>query len=195
MPITIAKTAKLCDIGGMDNSEQIKNLAFVNGQNLYMGTAKREVDPWKIDLARFRVYLKQKYDVDRAYYYLGYVNEEYQDLYEEIQKADFVLVFKKHSLAMAGLKKGNVDSDIIFSIMKRLYKKEDFEKIVLVSGDGDYKNLVDFLIEENRFEKILFPNRQFASSLYKRLGSEYFDNLENVKNKIETQKEKGSLGS
>ena len=28
------------------------NYAFIDGQNLYMGTAKREVDPWKVDLAR-----------------------------------------------------------------------------------------------------------------------------------------------
>ena len=48
--------------------------------------------------------------------------------------------------AMMGKKKGNVDSDIIFSIMKKIYKKELFDKIVLVSGDGDYKMLVDFFI-------------------------------------------------
>lgn len=87
---------------------------------------------------------------------------------------------------MLGVKKGNVDSDIIFHIMKLLYKKEDFDKIILVSGDGDYKMLVDFLIEEDRFKKILFPNKTFASSLYKKLGSEYFDYLsnENIKKKI-----------
>jgi len=30
---------------------------------------------------------------------------------------------------MLGKKKGNVDSDIIFAIMKKLYKKEPFDKI------------------------------------------------------------------
>lgn len=70
--------------------------------------------------------------------------------------------------------------------MKKLYKAEDFTKIVLVSGDGDYKLLVDFLIEENRFKKILFPDRKYASSLYKKLGAEFFDYLENpdIKEKI-----------
>ena len=174
-----------------------KNYAFVDGQNLYMGTARREVGPWKINLARFRIYLEQKYSVAKAYYFLGYVQEENQELYKEIQNAGFVLIFRQHNPAMLGTKKGNVDSDIIFHIMKKLYKKEDFDKIILGSGDGDYKLLVDFLIEENRFEKILFPNRKFASSLYKELGSGYFDYLENkdIKSKIGVQKEKGSLGS
>jgi len=55
---------------------------------------------------------------------LGYVQVANQDLYEEIQKAGFVLIFREHNTAMIGKKKGNVDSDIIFQIMKKLYKKE-----------------------------------------------------------------------
>lgn len=173
-----------------------KNLAFIDGQNLYMGTAKRVKDPWRINLKRFRTYLQEKYQVETAYYFLGFVQEANQDLYEEVQSSGFVLVFREHNAAMVGKKKGNVDSDIIFHVMKKLYKKEDFHKIVLVSGDGDYKMLVDFLIEENRFAKILFPDKHFASSLYKKLGSQYFDYLESpaVRNKI-GKKEKGSLGN
>ena len=181
----------------MDRENKNKNYAFIDGQNLYMGTAKREADPWKIDLVRLRAYLEQKYGVAKAYYFLGFVQEKNQELYEEIQNAGFVLIFREHNPAMIGKKKGNVDSDIIFHIMKKMYKKEDFGKIILVSGDGDYKLLVDFLIEENRLEKILFPNKKFASSLYKKLGSEYFDYLDgkDVKDKIKIKKEKGSLGS
>jgi uncharacterized LabA/DUF88 family protein len=99
---------------------------------------------------------------------------------------------------MIGKKKGNVDADIIFEIMQKLYKKEKFEKVVLVSGDGDYKKLVDFLIEENKFHKILFPNRKFRSSLYKELGNEYLVYLDDtgVKKKIErTKKERSALGN
>ncbi len=181
----------------MTNNEQVKNLAFLDGQNLHMGTAKREINPWSIDLMRFRVYLAEKYNVVKAFYHLGYLQDSSraQEIYERIQNAGFILVFRQHGEAMIGNKKGNVDSDIIFSVMKRLYKKEDFEKIILVSGDGDYKSLVDFLIEENKFEKMLFPNKKFASSLYKKLGSRYFDYLENIKDKIGVKKEKGSLGS
>lgn len=169
----------------------MKNIAYMDGQNFYMGTAKS--DPvWHVDLKRFRVFLREKYRVEVAYYYLGVVQEglAYERLYEEIQIAGFVLVFRQHTAAMVGTKKGNVDSDIIFSIMKRLYLREEFDKIVLVSGDGDYKPLVDFLIEQERFEKILFPNKRFASSLYKNIGAPYFASLaeEDTKRKIEAMK-------
>ncbi|MBI2120650.1 MAG: NYN domain-containing protein [Parcubacteria group bacterium] len=168
----------------------MKNIAFIDGQNLYMGTAKRETDPWKVDLARFRVYLEQKYHATKAYYFLGYVQDTNQDLYEAIQNAGFILIFRQHNPAMMGTKKGNVDSDIIFHAMKKLYKKEDFEKIILVSGDGDYKLLVDFLIEEDRFAKILFPIRKYRSSLYKKLSNKFFMYLDDpeIRNKIGKKK-------
>jgi uncharacterized LabA/DUF88 family protein len=165
----------------------MKNIAYIDGQNLFMGTTKREPQ-WSVDLERFRVYLQEKYNVDKAYYFLGYVQEgnKIEELYEEIQSAGFILVFRQHNSAMIGQKKGNVDSDIIFSIMKKMYNKEDFNKVVLVSGDGDYKMLVDFLLEEVKLGKILFPKQQFASSLYKAIESKYFADLsdEGVRKKI-----------
>lgn len=172
------------------------NIAYIDGQNLYMGTSKSE-PRWSVNLLKFRRYLLQKYKVSKAFYYLGYVQEgeNTEKLYESIQSAGFILVFRQHNSAMLGKKKGNVDSDIIFSAMKRLLTDNDFEKIVLVSGDGDYKMLVDFLIEQDRFEKILFPNKKFSSSLYKSISSNYFASLDDkdVRRKIENKK--GSLGN
>lgn len=159
------------------------NLAFIDGQNLYRGTTL--TDPkWKVDLFKFRKYLANKYDIQKAYYFLGFLDEENQGLYDKIQEAGFIVKFREHNSAMIGKKKGNVDSDIIFDIMKRIYKQDFFDKIVLVSGDGDYKMLVDFLIEENKFKKILFPNKSFASSLYKKITRVYFDYLINIKHII-----------
>lgn len=169
------------------------NIAYIDGQNLHMGTAKSE-PVWHINLKRLRIYLEQKYGVGKAYYYLGYVQEGsgIEKLYETIQEAGFVLVFRQHNSSMIGKKKGNVDSDIIFSVMKRLYQKEKFDKVVLISGDGDYKMLVDFLIEQGKFEKILFPNRKYSSSLYKSLSSKYFAYLDDkdVQRKIEAKKKR-----
>lgn len=165
------------------------NQAFIDGQNLYLGTTKCS-SAWKIDLYKFRIFLKEKYHANEAYYFLGYINEKEEKLYTQIQKAGFILLFREHNSTMAGKKKGNVDTDIVFSIMEKLYKKEKFDKIILISGDGDYKKLINFLIEEKKLEKILFPNKKYASSLYKKIGSEYFDYLDGpgIKNKIELKK-------
>ncbi|MDR1292190.1 MAG: NYN domain-containing protein [Clostridiales Family XIII bacterium] len=164
----------------------MNNQAFIDAQNMFLG-AKVSDPTWKIDLKRFRVYLKMKYHVEEAYYFLGSYNSDYEDMYISIQKSGYILVFREHSQKMIGKKKGNVDTDIVFSIMRKLYKRENFNSVVLVSGDGDYYRMVKFLIEENRFAKLLMPNKKFASSLYKTLPDRYKDYLDasDVKKKIE----------
>jgi hypothetical protein len=44
-----------------------RNIAFIDGQNLHLGTAHEN---WKIDFARFRVYLREKFHTDEAYIFL-----------------------------------------------------------------------------------------------------------------------------
>ncbi len=155
----------------------MKNIAFIDGQNLHLGSRSATV-PWEVDLARLNIYLREKYHVHEAYYYLGFVDKKNEEIYDAIQKAGYILRFREHVYEMVGKKKGNVDTDIVFAIMKKLYLRESFDKLLLVTGDGDYKKLVDFLIEINKFEKILFPNRRFASSLYKSISRKYFSCLD-----------------
>ena len=86
-------------------------------------------------------------------------------------------------------KKWNIDSDLIFHIMKKIIiEPEKFDKIVLVSGDWDFKILVDFLIEQNKFKKVIFPSKKYASSLYKEISRKYFDFIINIKPKIKYKK-------
>jgi uncharacterized LabA/DUF88 family protein len=166
------------------NMTKENNYAFIDGQNLHLGT--RECG-WSVEHKKLRTYLRDKYDVSEAYYFLGFISEDQQELYSQLQRAGFILIFREHSSAMLGRKKGNVDSDIVFEVMKNVADKKKFDKIVLVSGDGDYIKLVDYLIKKGLFKKILFPNKKFASSLYTKYGSEYYDYLENpdVRDKIQ----------
>jgi uncharacterized LabA/DUF88 family protein len=168
----------------------MSNSAYIDGQNLNFGT---KANGWKVDLVRFRVYLREKYKVSTAYYHLGYVSEDLQDMYTGIQSAGFILVFKEHSSTLKGKKKGNVDTDVVFAMMKELIEaKEASTKIVLVSGDGDYKKVVDYLIKKDRFLKILFPNTKARSSLYNKIGGEKFDFLDrsDIRSIIEYKKRK-----
>jgi uncharacterized LabA/DUF88 family protein len=173
---------KMLKSHSMDKPKE-SNIAFIDGQNLHLGTKE---SGWAIDHARFRIYLNKKYNITEAYYFLGFVSRDEQDLYDNLKNAGFILSFKEHTSNLKGLKKGNVDSDIVFGIMRKLVDDEPFDKVFIVSGDGDYKKLVDYLVKKEKFGKMLFPNEEFASSLYKSLGGEYYDFLENkdVKTKI-----------
>jgi uncharacterized LabA/DUF88 family protein len=161
----------------------MKNIAFIDGQNLYLGMK------YHLDNERFRIYLKEKYNVKYAYYFLGYIDENMQSLYNNLQKSNFILVFRHHNSNLKGKKKGNVDTDIVFEMMKSLIE-EDFEKIILVSGDGDYKKVVDYLIKKKKFEKIIFPNKKKASSLYKGLGDQFWLDLNRKDFKVKLEHKK-----
>lgn len=155
------------------------NQAFIDGQNLYFNTVNAE-RPWIVDLTKLRVYLREKYGVDRAYYFLGIAMDDHQTLYRAIQEAGFILIFRKHTSGMAGHKKGNVDTDIVFAIMQKMVEQDEFDKVVLVSGDGDYYRMVEYLIKKGRFAKLLSPNRRSTSSLYRSFTPRYVDFLDNI---------------
>lgn len=164
----------------------MENMVFIDGQNLHISTTKA-VKPWSIDLVRFKIYLNKKYSAGTIYYFMGYKLESNTYLYKQIEGSGFKIIFKEQSNKSLSFKKGNVDTDLVFEVMKMVYKSLVSCGIIIVSGDGDYKKLVDFLIEEGKFTKIMFPNREYRSSLYKGLGNRHFLYLddEDVKNKIQ----------
>jgi len=162
------------------------NQAFIDGQNLNIGTTRDAEKPWQVDLRKFRIYLREKYGVELAYYFIGAFDPRYQGLYSRLQAYGYILVFREHVGSVLSHKKGNVDTDIVFEIMKKVHEDEDLDKVVLVSGDGDYWRMVDYLISIGRFEKLLAPNHKAISSLYKRTPDRFRDYLDNpsVKRKI-----------
>ena len=79
------------------------NSAFVDGQNVNIGIQEQG---WKLDWKKFRIYLREKYAVKTAYLFLGFL-EQHQDLYNALQKAGFVIVFKEALIYKDGKIKGN----------------------------------------------------------------------------------------
>jgi uncharacterized LabA/DUF88 family protein len=166
------------------------NQAFIDGQNLYMNT---HAHGWTVDLVRFRVYLHDKYRVDKAYYFMGVYDGKNQQMYDSIQSAGYVLVFREHAGSQVSKKKGNVDTDVVFYMMRAVADKEKFDQVLLISGDGDYWRVVDYLIGKKKFAKLLAPNKKSISSLYKRIPDSFRDFLDSshIKSKIE-YKNKGN---
>ena len=158
------------------------NYAFIDWQNLHLWVI---ADWWDIDLSRFMIYLKNKYHITKAFYYIGFQDTKNNILYNDIQNAWFTLVFKQQTVQALSNKKWNVDSDMIFWVMKCLIKEPtQFENVLLVTWDWDFKILVDFLIQEWRFAKILLPNKRWSSNLLRKMPGVYRNFLLNIKHKI-----------
>ena len=82
------------------------NYAFIDSQNLNLGVKSLG---WNLDYNRFRIYLKEKYKVEIAYLFIGYIPQN-QDLYDSLQKAGYVLKFKqfKINFFLSGILKSSI---------------------------------------------------------------------------------------
>ena len=70
--------------------KKLNNYAFIDGQNLYL--AIQELG-WKLDYKKFRIYLREKYAIEKAYMFMGFLPAN-QELYNFLQTVGFVLIFK-----------------------------------------------------------------------------------------------------
>lgn len=151
--------------------------AFIDSQNLNVGVQNLG---WKMNWQKFRKFLADKYGVTKAYMFIGYV-PEFEDMYMSLHEAGYSVVLKPtYDMTRPRVEveekpksdtpeekratKGNIDADLVLWAMKEL---PHYDKAVLVSGDGDFYVLVEYLVQEGKLLKLLAPNRHY-SSLYNR---------------------------
>ena len=106
----------------MDKKE-LNNFAYIDGANLHNGIAGFG---WKLDYARFRVWLTEKYKVKNAYIFIGLI-PKYKKLYQYLQESGFILVFKEVVYDGDGKPKGNCDADLVLQVVCDAYENK-FEK-------------------------------------------------------------------
>lgn len=162
------------------------NFAYIDNQNLYMATHKAD-EPWEVDMRKLRKFLHDRYNVVRAYLFMGAFDLKYQERYLAFQDCGYLTVFREHGIELKGKKKGNVDVDVVFEMMRDNFTSVQMEKAILISGDGDYFRTVEYLIGMQKFDRVLLPSHKNASSLYKRLSNAHFAYLdtERVRSAIE----------
>jgi hypothetical protein len=68
----------------------MSNYAFIDSQNLYLGIKNLG---WKLDYKRFRVYLKDKYNIEQAYLFIGFAHGN-ENLYMQLQLYGYICIFK-----------------------------------------------------------------------------------------------------
>lgn len=146
---------------------KLNNFAYIDGANLYNGIIDSS---WRLDYARFRIWLAEKYKVKTAYIFIGLI-PKYKDLYKYLQESGFTLVFKEVVYDGEGNPKGNCDADLVLQVAQDTYENK-FKQAVLISSDGDYASLVKFLNERGKLRIILSPhNKNKCSILLKRINA------------------------
>jgi uncharacterized LabA/DUF88 family protein len=138
------------------------NYAFIDSQNLNLSVKQQG---WTLDFGRFRKYLEDKYKITKAFLFIGYVPQN-QSLYINLQKDGYILVFKPTLTLPDGRVKGNVDAELVLHAM---IEYRNYDKAPIVTGDGDFYCLVEYLLKNNRLLNLMIPDRRSYSSLFRKL--------------------------
>jgi uncharacterized LabA/DUF88 family protein len=134
------------------------NYAFIDCQNLWANKDKS----WNLDWSKFRSWLQSDCGVQRAYLFIGFING-YQKMYQQMQEAGFILIFKPIQ-ENNGRVSCNIDTEMVLQTM---IQYNNFNKAVIISGDGDFTCLVDHLRVNNKLEKLILPDNSYSLSLEK----------------------------
>ena len=144
----------------MSAKNEFNNYAFIDGENLYKSIRSQG---WKLDYYKFRIYLKEKYSVSRAFLFIGYIKEK-KVLYKSLKKSGFELVYKPTIKKGDGETKGNVDAELV---LKTMIELNNFNKAIIITGDGDFCCLVKYLIEIKKLKILMIPDRINYSALFR----------------------------
>ena len=168
--------------------KQQNNFAFIDSQNLNL--AIRALG-WRLDYKKFRVYLAEKYAVSKAFLFIGYVDGN-NTLYAHLQEAGFICIFKPTLTYKDGTTKGNCDAELVLHAM---IEYKNYDKAVIVTGDGDFYCLVKYWLQEDKLERVLVPNFFKYSALLKRFGQKQLSFMNDLRQKLEYKNKKDPLGT
>lgn len=169
-------------------TRKANNYAFIDSQNLNLSI--RELG-WKLDFKRLRRYLADKYDITKAFLFIGFV-EGNNDLYAYLQDAGFICIFKPTLKYKDGTTKGNCDAEMVLHAM---IEYPNYSKALIITGDGDFYCLVKYLIEKDKLEALLIPNSLKYSALLKfKMFRPYVRFMNDLRKKLEYKKEKTPEG-
>lgn len=160
------------------------NFAFIDSQNLNLGIQK---NGWKMDWRKLRAYLRKEHNVQQAYMFIGYM-QEHEAMYEQLHEAGYLIVLKPTVGMHAGSDeatkkptiKGNIDAELVLYAMKEL---PNYQQAVIISGDGDFYCLAEYLAAKKRLKHIMTPNRFYSTLL--RPYEDQIVRLDKLKSKLQ----------
>lgn len=155
----------------------MENYAFIDGNNIYLGI--KELG-WELDYRRFRIYLNDKYNVTKAFYFIGFI-EDNRDLYKYLESCGYIMIYKQVIKDGRGSFKGNCDAELVLHAM---VEYQNYDQAVIVTSDGDFACLLSYLNKNKKLKTVLAPEKEKCSILIKKEVPNNIAFLEDLKRKI-----------
>ncbi len=139
---------------------------YIDGNNLYR--AAKELG-FAINYKKFRGWLRQKYNPKNVFLFIGLIPNR-TSFYQYLQESGFILIFKQ-TISVEGSIKGNCDAELVLKVVSDFYTKNT-HSFILITGDGDFGCLVEFLQENKVLDRVLVPDKKKCSFLIRNKNCE-----------------------
>ena len=153
------------------NAQGEKIHAFIDSQNLNLSVRKDIIrqgkvvyNGWPLDFKKFYRYIRDKYKTDEVFLFIGRKSGN-EKLYSFLEGVGYNVIYKpcvEYNDGGETKNKGNVDAELVLHTMIEF---PNYQKAIIVSGDGDYFCLIEYLERMGKLFKIFIPNKTSFSSL------------------------------
>jgi uncharacterized LabA/DUF88 family protein len=149
----------------MNENPDTKIIAYIDGANLDKGIYRLG---WNLDYERFLIWLRDRHGVSKALFFSGRIGNM-SCFYDELEKYGYILVLRETVRVYGGKIKGNCDTEMVLRVAIDAFEGS-LDQAVIISGDGDFACLVDFLKDRSKIKTVIAPHSDRCSILLKRTG-------------------------
>lgn len=144
--------------------------AFIDASNIIYGARS---EGWFIDQKKLFIYLKNKFQISKAFFYYGKDSKDpkKEAFLKKLEQFGYILRVKE--IKRFGKRiKANCDVDLT---MDMLIKIEEYNKAIVLTGDGDFAPLFIYLISKKKQIIIISSPKRTAKEIRRIAGENHID--------------------
>lgn len=146
----------------------MRTYAFIDASNIIYGA---RTEGWLIDQKKLFNYLKTKFKTSKTFFYFGKDDNNPKQLgfLKKLESFGFILKVKQIK-RFGNRQKANCDVDLTLDMV---LLKEKYDRAIVLTGDGDFLPLFEYLKKEKKEIAILAFPKSTARELKKFAGGNF----------------------
>ena len=164
-----------------------KSYAFIDASNIIYGARE---EGWLINQKKLIKYLKSKFSISKAFFYYGKdsKNKKKVEFLKKLKQFGYILRVKEIK-RFGKRSKANCDVDLTMDMLLLI---NEYKKAIVLTGDGDFAPLFEYLISKKKEIIIISSPKRTARELKKIVGNKHID-FGSLKFLIEYKKKRETL--
>ena len=144
--------------------------AFIDASNIIYGA---KAEGWFIDQRKLFIYLKAKFKIKKAFFYYGKDSRDSRKeaFLKKLKQFGFILRVKE--IKRFGKRtKANCDVDLTMDLLLKIH---EYDKAIILTGDGDFAPLLYYLRSKNKEIIIISSPKRTAKEIKQIAGPNHID--------------------